>query len=87
MKDLKNWLNGGTKTESDERIKSAEQALEHFGGKSESELLSELKSSFESGKADGSITPESIRHFTDTVSPMLSSEQKKKLAQLIKSLS
>ena len=84
MKDLKSFLNSGS---TEAGIADAEQAMEHFSTKSESELLAELKSSFESGTADGSITPESIRQFTDTVSPMLSAEQKKKLASLIKSLS
>ena len=85
MKDLKSFINGNA--EQKPSIKDAEQAIEQFASKSEAELMDELKSSFASGKADGSITPESIRQFTDTVSPMLSAEQKKKLAVLIKSLS
>ncbi|MBP5661711.1 MAG: hypothetical protein J6X30_00980 [Clostridia bacterium] len=57
-----------------------------YEGKSESELLRDLKSTVAKGKANGTLTDEKLRTLAQTVAPMLSGAQKDKLRDLMKQL-
>lgn len=68
---------------SDDALKSLENQAKQYQGKSESELMQELARQIEHGKKDGSFTPEAVDKFMKQVSPMLNSQQLKKMQQML----
>lgn len=59
-----------------EKIKKTAEA---YRGKSDEELLAEIINMANRGKVDGTFSEEQLRRFTESVSPMLSEEQKQRL--------
>ena len=62
------------------------ELLAGYAGKSESELYAELADLTARQKADGSFDPASIQRGVEAISPMLNSEQRRKLNDIINSL-
>lgn len=73
---------------SEQRIKldQIKNMAKKYEGKDESEILSELKSAVKKGKSDGSLTDDKMSSIIETLSPMLNSQQKNKLNELIKNM-
>jgi hypothetical protein len=93
MKDLKSMLRkkrgiADLSKKIPENQKDAAQSIEkqaqQYAGKSQDELMSELKKSVEAGKADGSFSNETMEEFIKNVSPMMDKEQKEKLIEIAK---
>ncbi len=57
-----------------------------YEGKSEDEIFAAILSEAQTARKNGSLTDGDIDRFVDTVSPMLSSEQRKKLLRVVKYL-
>ncbi len=62
---------------------SAEEAIGAYSKMSEEDLMSELKSIAESERQKGTLSDEDIEKFFNTVSPMITPEQREKLKRLI----
>lgn len=58
----------------------------NYEGKSENEILGEIKKTVAKGKQDGSLTDSKINEIAGQISPMLNAQQKAKLDILLKSL-
>ena len=91
MKDLNNWLSAGEPAaeSSGMRALSAEDAAREISareGRSEEELMGELRSAVAQGRRDGSITDKSLQELSDKLSPMLSEEQRHRLSSIMRSL-
>ncbi len=63
-------------------MKDAQAAIEHYGGMSENELMSELKNFRQAGAMDDNA----LLQMAQTVSPMLTEEQRQRLELLINQL-
>lgn len=57
-----------------------------YEGKSESEILRDLSGAVEKGKRDGSLDDRKIDSIASQIAPMLNSQQRGKLEQLMKTL-
>ena len=77
-----NNLNASQKQQFD-KLKSM---AKNYEGKSENEILGEIKKTVEKGKKDGSLSDNKINEIANQISPMLNDEQKAKLNLLLKSL-
>lgn len=77
-----NNLNASQKQQFD-KLKSM---AKNYEGKSENEILGEIKKTVSQGKKDGSLTDKKINDIANQISPMLNKEQKAKLDFLLKSL-
>ena len=55
------------------------KTAESYRGKSDEEILSEILKMANQGKANGTFSEEQLQKFTQSVSPMLTEEQKKRL--------
>lgn len=67
----------------------AEQILkqaERFQGKSDAQLMAQLKAEINKGKQDGSFNQETMQQFMAQVAPMMNAEQRKKLEAIAKTL-
>ena len=60
-------------------IGSIEDTIERYQNKNEDELMGELFEMVSRGRSDGSFSEEMLEQFVSNVSPMLDSDQKKKL--------
>ncbi len=58
----------------------------NYEGKSENEILGEIKKTVEKGKSDGSLNDNKINEIAKQIAPMLNGDQKSKLDLLLKSL-
>lgn len=58
----------------------------NYEGKSDNEILKDLSTAVKKGKADGSLTDEKINNIASTIAPMLNSQQKEKLKQLMQTI-
>ncbi len=83
--DIRNFA-GGRRPENNNADQPIEEIVKKYEGRSESELMRELMESVASGKKDGSFTDEKLSEFMSKVSPMLNSEQKKRLAEITERL-
>ncbi len=63
-------------------VQDAQSAIEHYSGMNEGQLMNELLNFRQSGAMDD----RSLQEMTQTVSPMLNDEQKKRLDALIRQL-
>ena len=70
--------------EGKEEFDRIKQSAEKYGGKSESELMSELMKKVAQGKKDGSFSAAEIERLTGELAPMLTSSQRKRLNELIR---
>lgn len=61
----------------------AEDIIKQYEGKSEDELISELKNIASSGRQDGTFNNEMLEGFYKNVAPMMDSDQRSKLDSLI----
>ena len=55
------------------------KTAEAYGKKSDDELLKDILTMANRGKADGTFTDQSLTNFANTLSPMLNEEQKERL--------
>lgn len=63
-------------------IGNLEETIEQYQNKDEDELMGDLFDMVEQGREDGSFSEEMLDQFIQNVSPMLDSEQKKKLGNI-----
>ena len=77
-----NNLNASQKQQFD----TLKSMAKNYEGKSENEILGEIKKTVSQGKKDGSLTDKKINDIANQISPMLNKEQKAKLDFLLKSL-
>ena len=57
-----------------------------YKGRSEGELMRELKQTVQKDKAAGTLTDKKMENFEKKISPMLNEQQRKKLEEIIKEL-
>lgn len=57
-----------------------------YRGKSEEELMRELKQTVQKDKASGTLTDKKMENFQKKISPMLNEQQRKKLEKIMKEL-
>lgn len=57
-----------------------------YRGKSEEELMRELKQTVQKDKASGTLTDKKMDNFQKKISPMLNEQQRKKLEKIMKEL-
>ena len=80
-KDIRSFAKDKNKKEfGDENLK---ERIEELSNKSEDELKKQLIDAVNTAKQNGEINDESFSRFAQSVSPMLSEEQRKKLEQII----
>lgn len=79
---------GGKNEKKDEATAETlvKQIVEAYRGKSDKNVLSEIVSSAEKGKRDGTLTNAEIDAFYRQFSPMLNFVQRKKLSQIVERL-
>ena len=89
-RDLKSFANQKTPQKASSKQQAqAEQILkqaEQFQGKSDAQLMAQLKAEINRGKKDGSFNQETMRNFMEQVAPMMNAEQRKKLEAIAKKL-
>ncbi len=66
-----------------ERLKNVSQ---QYRGKSESELMNELKRAASQGKSNGTLSNQKMDKFAKQIAPMLDENQKKKLNRILSEL-
>lgn len=70
--------------------KNSTEALKNFArkyeGASEDKLISEIMKEAEKGRKNGTLTNAEIDRFKNMLSPMLNSEQRKKLEKVVEKL-
>ena len=69
-----------------QEVEAIKGMAKKYEGKSEGELLRDLKSTVAKGKENGTMTDEKLRSLAHTVEPLLSGAQKEKLRDLMKQL-
>ena len=57
-----------------------------YRGRSEDELMRELKQTVQKDKAAGTLTDKKMENFQNKISPMLNEQQRKKLDKIMKEL-
>ena len=57
-----------------------------YRGKSEEELMRELKQTVQKDKASGTLNDKKMENFQKKISPMLNEQQRKKLEKIMKEL-
>lgn len=62
------------------------EKIKEYSQKSEKELMAELIQMATRGKADGTITDESIAEFRDKLYPLLNEEQRKRLDGILSNI-
>lgn len=71
----------------EEDISGYQEAIQKYGDKSETELLSELEVMVEKGRNDGTFSEDMLNAFVNNVMPMMDESQRdklKKIAEMIK---
>lgn len=96
MRDLKNFQstkkdsskNQDSKTENTQNVNEdkIKKMIDDRSGKSEEELMSELKSEVKKSKSQGKFNQDEIDNFKKTVLPFLTDEQKSRLDEIIKAI-
>lgn len=62
------------------------EVLDSIKGKSESDIMSEIFKRAAKGKADGTFNPDALKKAADNIRPMLTTEQCKKLDDILGAL-
>lgn len=91
---MKRSLRGNAKNISENNLNESQKKqfdtlktmAKNYEGKSESEILGEIKKTVEKGKQDGSLNDNKINEIANQIAPMLNSQQKAKLDMLLKTL-
>ncbi len=96
MRDLKNFQStkkANLKSQGSETVKQQDvnedkikKMIDDRSGKSEEELMSELKSEVKKSKNQGKFNQDEIDNFKKTVLPFLTDEQKNRLDEIIKAI-
>ena len=94
MKQLKNFTpTKGKTTTADTTLKDSpidtqnvEDMINQRQNRTEKELMDELMANVKKSKAEGRFSEKDMQNFKNTVSPMLTSEQKKKLDEILDAL-
>lgn len=93
MKELKNFKstkkiedNKNISDGIDKRLKEedVQKIIDERSGKTEEELMKELKAEVNKSKKEGKFSKEEVQNFKNTVLPFLSAEQKDKLDEILK---
>lgn len=89
-KDLRGGLNNNSRGAKTDKATAggnnsgeAQDLLNKYGNKSESELMGELLRSVDKGRSDGSLDEGELERFASSVSGMLSPEQYNKMRSII----
>lgn len=82
MKDIRNFKKNTKNNNPDQNKETNYNKINELSGKNESELMSELMNAIYTGKEDGTFNNEMLKNFIDTVSPMLSDDQSKRLKDI-----
>lgn len=96
MRDLKNFQStkkDSSKSQDSETVNKKEvnedkikKMIDDRSGKSEEELMSELKSEVKKSRSQGKFNQNEIDNFKKTVLPFLTEEQKSRLDEIIKAI-
>lgn len=68
------------------QFEAMKNTASRYKGKSEAELMRELKRTVEKDKAAGKLTDSKMDNFSKKISPMLNEQQRKKLNKIMKEL-
>ena len=85
-KTVKEEKKEGNFAKDDERVESMEKMIKDRENRSEDELMSELLDSVNRAKREGRFSEKELENFKNTVLPFLSSEQTKKLEEILRVL-
>lgn len=93
MRDFNSFRNGGKTTNNNSNENSnvnteenIKETINKYQDKSEDELLQDIFRMAANGKADGTLNNATLENFVEAMSPMLSTEQSKKLQNVINML-
>ncbi len=75
-----------TRMEKENSSNDQMEKIKEYSQKSENELMAELIQMATRGKADGTITDESINEFRDRLYPLLNEEQQKRLDSILSNI-
>ncbi len=82
----KSFSENDLNTEQKQQFNKLKNMAKQYEGKSDGEILKDLSKAVEQGKKDGSLTNEKIDNIASTIAPMLNSQQKAKLQQLMNTI-
>lgn len=68
------------------RFEAMKNTAAKYRGRSEDELMRELKQTVQKDKAAGTLTDKKMENFQKKISPMLNEQQRKKLDKIMKEL-
>lgn len=68
------------------QMEKLKKTAQRYQNKSEGELMRELKSAMDKGKADGSLNDKQIEAFRTKVSPLLTPAQRTRLNSILKNM-
>ncbi len=80
-KQTKKEKSGGTNSQT--AFEFLKKIASKYEGASESKLIEAILSEAKKARAEGSLTDEEIENFVATISPMLSSAQRKQLEEVV----
>jgi hypothetical protein len=63
-----------------------QEQMRRYEGKSEAELLNEIKRMSKAGRENGTFDEKKLNHFANTISPMLNEEQKRRLQHIMQQI-
>ena len=83
--DYKSFLNNRkNRPTNDESKEDLKKTAERYAEKSDAELLGDILKAVQKEKAEGTYSDQKLREFVEKVSPMLTTEQRTRLMQVIK---
>ena len=82
--DFKSFKNNRKRSEDTPSQEDLRKTAERYSGKSDAELLGEIAKAANQERRDGTFSNEKLDAFADNLAPMLSAEQKERLAQAIR---
>ena len=83
---IRNEAQAGSAQLSGANMANIESMMNAYGGKSETELMDELRRMTERQKKDGSFDASAMQKTADSIMPMLTSEQRQKLIGIMNML-
>ncbi|MBR3298783.1 MAG: hypothetical protein IKI64_06205 [Clostridia bacterium] len=83
---IRNEAQAGSAQLSGADMANIESMMNAYGGKSETELMDELRRMTERQKKDGSFDASAMQKTADSIMPMLTSEQRQKLIGIMNML-
>lgn len=91
MKELKNFKstkkiedNNSDGIDKNLKEEDVQKIIDERSGKTEEELIKELKAEVNKSKQEGKFSEDDVQKFKNTVLPFLSAEQKDKLDEILK---